>query len=365
MPVKRSSEAPALQGDRVGRTIARYAVARRPADVPCEEFCNCGQYWSTAPEAEATRWILELPWESETESPVANHPRLRVLITLALILASGTQDSPSPGEPSVDARYLQQTPPGEAPERFAPGRASQRSVHEFGSVFSKDGLEYFYGVDVGGRSETRTMKFKDGQWSDPVTILEHPVYGFNDPFLSPDETGEGPKKDHDIWYVERKAGGWSKPINVGPAINSDKDEYYMSFSEDGSMYFGSNVAATKDGGDFDLYCSRFRDGEFQKAERLAGEINSPGYEADICVSPDESFAIFSSSRRGTRGRGDLYISFRDSDGQWSAARNMGRAINTRGHELCPFLTADGKYLFYTSRGDIYWVSTSILESMRE
>ena len=43
---------------------------------------------------------------------------------------------------------------------------------------------------------------------------------------------------------------------------------------------------------------------------------------------------------------------------------MGEKINTDGHELCPFVTGDGKYLFYTSNEDIYWIDSGIIESLR-
>ncbi|MEM7518879.1 MAG: hypothetical protein AAF368_18405 [Planctomycetota bacterium] len=49
---------------------------------------------------------------------------------------------------------------------------------------------------------------------------------------------------------------------------------------------------------------------------------------------------------------------------WSTARSMGDAINTEGHELCPFVTRDGKYFFYTCNEDIYWVDAALLESYR-
>jgi len=40
-------------------------------------------------------------------------------------------------------------------------------------------------------------------------------------------------------------------------------------------------------------------------------------------------------------------------------------INTKNHELCPYVTSDGKYLFYTSNEDIYWVSTKIISQIKE
>ena len=52
------------------------------------------------------------------------------------------------------------------------------------------------------------------------------------------------------------------------------------------------------------------------------------------------------------------------DGTWSESSNMGKRINTKNHELCPFVSKDGKYFFYTSNKDIYWVDAKIIESFR-
>jgi len=72
---------------------------------------------------------------------------------------------------------------------------------------------------------------------------------YNSPFLLPDELrlyfisdqaqdGKGEKKDFDIWYLERQKDGWSElPINASPAINTKKNEYYMSFTDYGTIIF--------------------------------------------------------------------------------------------------------------------------------
>ena len=270
--------------------------------------------------------------------------------------------------------YLEQTPPGLTPKVFAPGIVSLKSESDFGSVFSKDGREFFYATEPGGRAEIRYMKRLKGQWTKPKTIVSHPAYTYNDPFLSPDEkrlyfistqtlNGKGPKKDYDIWYVERTAKGWSAPINAGPQINTNKDEYYVSFTNDGTMYFSS-----KRGGklryECDIYYARQKKGKFQKPVRLGKTVNTNRYEADVYVAPDESYIIFCSIRRGGKGQGDLYISFRKKDGSWTQAKNMD-AVNTDSHELCPFVTADGKYLFFTSKQDIYWVDAKVIDQYRE
>ena len=61
----------------------------------------------------------------------------------------------------------------------------------------------------------------------------------------------------------------------------------------------------------------------------------------------------------------MQISFKDEADNWSKSKNMGIVINTEGHELCPFVTKDGNYLFYTSNQDIYWVDASVIQELKK
>ena len=154
-----------------------------------------------------------------------------------------------------------------------------------------------------------------------------------------------------FWYVERESIKleWSKPINLGLPVNSELNEYYASLSENGTLYFASKDKA-KDAPPyaFDIYRSEYENGQFLTPEILPESINTNRYEADVFIAPDESYMIFCSIRKNGLGKGDLYISFKDKIGNWTDAMNMGEIINTDKHELCPFVTADGKYFFYTS-----------------
>ncbi|MEN0002510.1 MAG: ankyrin repeat domain-containing protein [Bacteroidota bacterium] len=274
--------------------------------------------------------------------------------------------------------YMGQSLPDNTPKLFAPNVVSTEE-HEFGSVFNAAADEFYYGVDVNGRNEIRYSKRIGNNWTPPKVILSHERYGYNDPFLSPDEKrlyfisrqpldGIGERKqDHDIWYVEKTEQGWSEPINAGPAINSEGNEYYISFTQEGTMYFSSSKNAPEERKDYDLdiYYSKFIDGQFQTAVRLDSAINTENYEADVFVDPAETYLIFCATRPDGLGRGDLYISFKNEDGSWTTAKNMGAPINSKHHELCPYVTADGKYFMYTSQGDIYWVSTASFLSLKE
>ncbi len=215
----------------------------------------------------------------------------------------------------------------------------------------------------------------DNKWTESNKINFNNNYSYNDPFLSPDENklyfisnmpldGKSKEKDYDIWYSERNGKSWSEPINAGNNINSEKNEYYISFSQNGTMYFASNKESEKGkGSNYEIYYSELIDSEYQKPIKMCDSINSLRYEADVFIAPDESYIIFCSARKDGYGQGDLYISFKEKD-KWTKAKNLGDKINTSGHELCPFVSKDGKYFFFTSNKDICWVDAKIIENFR-
>jgi Tol biopolymer transport system component len=114
---------------------------------------------------------------------------------------------------------------------------------------------------------------------------------------------------------------------------------------------------------FDHKIARFRliNGKYKQKEATTGGLY-PG--AHPSIAPDESYIIFDSEREGGMGKSDLWVSFREKDGTWGQAINLGDKVNTTGNESIPHLTADGRYLFYTSKRDIYWVDTKLLIAFR-
>jgi len=157
----------------------------------------------------------------------------------------------------------------------------------------------------------------------------------------------------------------------------------------GAIYFSSQREGS---GTNNIYRSEFVGGKYAKAVKLGEAINTEHREFDPYISPDESMLIFTSGRPEGLGSGDLYISFKDKDGNWMKAKNMGDKINTPGSEYCSMISPDGKYLFFTSAGrdprripdkpltyedfkkyhnssknglsDIYWVDAKIIEELK-
>jgi Tol biopolymer transport system component len=296
--------------------------------------------------------------------------KLALLVLTAGPLAAQTAVPASAG-------YLGQKPPGPTPVVFAPGIVSQKEHYEYGSVFSRNGKEFFYAVIINSKPQIRCIRFEENAWTAPKTIIGSDLYEYNDPFLSPDDNrlyfisdrpadGQGKKKDFDIWYIERKGNSWSDvPVNAGPGINSAKNEYYMSFTNAGTMYFSSNGdSKPANEKDYDVRFSRNIKGKFQTSQKLTNGVNTEHYEADVFVSPDERFLIFCTERPDGQGQGDLYISFKSPTGEWQKAKSLGNIINTGAYEFCPFVTSDGKYFFFSRDGDIYWVEAKFLTALK-
>lgn len=186
--------------------------------------------------------------------------------------------------------------------------------------------------------------------------------------IRPNQSGKVPAPKHDIWFCNRiKNNNWSEPKNLGTLINSIESDVYPSFTQNGRMYFASSRKGGK--GSMDIYYSQQINGKFSKPINIGSAINTQYGEGDTFVAPDESYLIVSSwGRPDCIGRKDFYISFRKKDGSWTIAKNMGTPINTKVYEYCPMVSPDGKYLFFSrffeGTADIYWVDAKIIEKLK-
>ncbi len=280
--------------------------------------------------------------------------------------------------PRVQGEYLGLPKPGLQPEIFAPGIVSTDERHEFGCTLSPDGREFYFsrieGDSFDDKKTIYCMKQEDegGCWSAPQPA---PFSGrFNDiePMFAPDGKrlffgsdrpleGQGGEKDTDIWFVERTGSGWSASRNAGPAINTSGREFHACATWDGTLYF---AGIERDGGD--IYRCRSRAGAFSQRELLPRDINSDFQETHPFVAPDESYLIFESDFRVDKeGLAGLFVSFRTGAGAWSRPHYMGKAINGDSRAGFPMVSPDGRFLFFARDGDIYWVSSKVLELIRK
>jgi Tol biopolymer transport system component len=230
---------------------------------------------------------------------------------------------------------------------------------EMNTAFTADGKTVYFTKNhmaqrLGVIVESR---FVNGRWSEPQVVPFSGQYTDYDPVVAPDGrhlffdsnrplAGTGPRKDFDIWMVEKTAAGWGAPKNLGETVNTKQDEFYASLASDGTLYFSATRPDGK--GRLDIYRARWQNGTFATPENLGDGVNTPFVEVDPYVAPDQSFVVFQSAGRpDDLGNGDLYIS-EQVNGVWQPARHLGAGINSPAREYCPIGSPDGRYFFFTS-----------------
>jgi hypothetical protein len=149
-----------------------------------------------------------------------------------------------------------------------------------------------------------------------------------------------------ILYSVKKNGIWSEPQNMNEILKVDRDIFPTSLSSDGKdLYLYSS-------GDLDgtIFTSRYENNRWTPLVRLNDKINTKYWESHATLSHDNKKLYFTSNRKGGLGGLDIYVSSRDSSGDWGPAVNLGSVINTKYNEESPFLSDDDKTLFFSSRG---------------
>jgi len=232
------------------------------------------------------------------------------------------------------------------------------------------------------------MKKIDGQWTSPKVASFSGNFDAGNPFFSPDGkriyfyTNDTTFHNNDvssanICYVNKTDFGWSKAFCLSPIINSKERDAQPTIAENGNLYYLSFYENAQP--QYGLYYSKFENGEYQEKILMDSIFNTTYPDWTPFIAPDESYFIFCSFRPGGIGTGDLYISFKQKEGNWGPIKNMGNKINTPRNERFPILSPDGKYLFFNStqlipnadehspgngNGDVYWVSSKIIDYLK-
>ena len=151
----------------------------------------------------------------------------------------------------------------------------------------------------------------------------------------------------DLYISYRKEGGWSQPQNLGPTVNTGGWESQPCLSIDGqTLYF---VSDRKDGlGGMDIWRSTLVEGQWSKPVNMGPGINTKGDEKSPFISFDNNTLYFSSNGHIGMGGLDLFMCRRTDDTSWSEPQNLGYPINTQGDESSLIVSPDGSTAFFSS-----------------
>lgn len=177
---------------------------------------------------------------------------------------------------------------------------------------------------------------------------------------------------YDIWTAQRSdaissdgVSRWQTPVNLGPAVNSEFNDYGPAVAQDGrALYFASNRPQPGDTRQpdpqawpatvredwfkrtYDLYQSELTPAGAQPARPLVA-LNTSANEGAPCISPAGDFLYFTSDRKDGFGGFDLYRA-RVMRGIAQTAENLGPTINSPANELDPGLAQLGFALYFSS-----------------
>lgn len=266
--------------------------------------------------------------------------------------------------PPIEDRYFGEKPPGLIPRLFTPDIVSPDGLFE-GGTFSHD-MKTYYFSRKNGKYKQRTffvIRYENNKWgNESETEIKYPRFSKNGDIIYKGNQ-----------YREKTDTGWSELKSLGAPF-TDKHIMGISFSDQGTSFFDEFERPDTVGA---ISYSRLVNGKYEPRQKMGEEINTGTWIAHPHIAPDESYLIWDVVREDGHGESDIYISFKQKDGSWLPAINMGPQINTALSESGAGVSPDGKYLFF-SRGEWlvkedgstnwvgkpYWVDAQVIENLR-
>lgn len=194
-----------------------------------------------------------------------------------------------------------------------------------------------------------------------------PATSENDQFMiftsrRPDENKSAQvAKDHEyyeeIFFSKKDNDDWLPAHSMENPLNTSYHNASISISADGKeilLYNDTN------GGDiFVTYLQA--NGKWTMPAGMPG-VNTPYIENSASLTADKNTLYFTSNRPGGLGGTDIYRCIKDPKGNWKNPENLGDLINTELDEEAVFISADGKYLYFSSNGHLGMGDLDIYQS---
>lgn len=223
-------------------------------------------------------------------------------------------------------------------------------------------LKYYYEL-VDYRKEIDTLRPPHGVLVNMGTLINSstasdygPTIGNRDDLLlfsskrNSLRTGIEKTVNEDIFYSIKLEGEWQWPEEF-KNINTGYNEGSACLSKDGKHLYFSRCNAPGIIGNCDLLVADMQaDSTWGNVRNLGPAVNSVSWESHPSLSHSGDTLFFASDRLGGFGLSDIYYTFKDASGTWTAAQNMGPIINTRKNEVSPFFHHRFNVLYFSSDG---------------
>jgi len=164
-----------------------------------------------------------------------------------------------------------------------------------------------------------------------------------------------------IYYTTGDGHDWKKPKDI--TFDIESDGYLSSIA---MSYEGDKMLLYRDDyGNGNIYVTEKEGSRWGEARKLSKNINSRDNETHACFSKDGTQLYFISDAMGGMGGKDIWVSLKDKKGRWGVATNLGESINTVFEEETPFISEDGKTLYFASEAHNSMGGYDIFKSVRD
>jgi peptidoglycan-associated lipoprotein len=191
---------------------------------------------------------------------------------------------------------------------------------------SKRSLMYFtrcpmekkkvYGCDIwvtkkvgNNYSAPEMLALKANPGKDDTTTVGHPALAPDDSYMifASDMPLPGRQGGRDLYYVKLDKDGKpvGAPVNLGPEINTPKDELFPFIRHDGSLYFASNGHPGMGGMDM-FRAEKTGENKWGAPQNLMSPLNSAADDFGIIFDGENDRGYFTSNRPGGKGLDDIW-----------------------------------------------------------
>jgi outer membrane protein OmpA-like peptidoglycan-associated protein/Tol biopolymer transport system component len=218
---------------------------------------------------------------------------------------------------------------------------NRKNAH-YGAAMMKNPVD-FKAVNVGDNINSIGEEYLPNLTADGQTIF----FTARRPGCTGGYSAEYSDFTEDFYFSEMVDGKWKPCANLGPPVNTERNEGAASFSPDGQFVFFAGCGRKDGYGDCDIYVSKLTGNVWSAPQNLGPIVNSPQWDSQPSISNDGKTLYFASTRPGGKGGYDIWYTTLEKN-HWTEPKNLGEPINTEGSELCPFIHADGKTLYFSS-----------------
>ncbi|MFN0275444.1 MAG: OmpA family protein [Chitinophagales bacterium] len=162
----------------------------------------------------------------------------------------------------------------------------------------------------------------------------------------------GNTMNDDIWVVYKTGNKWTTPVNAGAPLNNENSNYVVGISEDGTMLtLGNTYSPTGESEAGVSQTWKNASGVWkQPINLITPGIITYNYFAEYFMNQKGTVLLLALEKGDSYGLKDIYVSFSANGVFWSVPKNLGKKINTVSNEIAPFLSSDGRMLFFSSDG---------------